>query len=272
MDSPSLRELQRWMKSHIQPGALAPPKKDSNSFLNPQRGDPGEVRLSVYAEGYLIRIREALAEVYEAIHHVLGDQVFTEMAKAYAEKHPSHDYNLSLAGRHLPEFLASSPLTGQLPFLPDLARLEWSVCQAFHASDQPPLDASRLQALSTEDWDRARLVFQPSVAVVNSSWPILDIWEARKQPRESIDIDLINRPQCILVYRRGVQVRCERIDPRHYTLLERLCLGKNLAETLGEAARGTHSTSLPISEWFSHWVEQGLLRGVLPTSADPKDI
>src|SRR3989338_7284763 len=87
------------------------------SVLNRQGPDPGQARLSVYAEGYLVRFRDALEEVYEAIHHILGDRSFAELSNAYATRTPSHDYNLSLAGRHLPEFLKRYPLTQELPFL-----------------------------------------------------------------------------------------------------------------------------------------------------------
>ena len=229
----------------------------AGSILNPQRGVPGAERLSVYAGGYVARMREALAEVYEAVQHVVGERTFSSLAEGYAQRHPSQDYNLSLAGRHLPEFLAVFPLTQPLPFLPDLARLEWLVAQAFHAFDAPSLDPARLASRSLDEWEHASVSFHPSIGLAASRWPILDIWAARTRPRESVNIDLVNRPQRVLVFRQGLQTRCELVDERQHRLLEGLLAGRTLGAVCHDLAG--RDESLPLADWFARWAGQGLI-------------
>ena len=259
MSAPSLRELQQLMRSAIRPASGPTDSHASWAILNPQRGVPGVERLSVYAGGYVARMREALTEVYEAVQHVVGDRAFDVLAHDYAQCYSSHDYNLSLAGRHLPEFLAASPLTQSLPFLPDLARLEWLVCEAFHAFDEPPLDPVRLARRSLDEWERVQLRLQPSVGLIASPWPILDIWVARTRPRESVNIDLVNRPQRVLVFRQGLQTRCELIDERQHRMLEGLRTGQTLGAVCGELAGLGGAEPLPLAEWFARWAGQGLI-------------
>ena len=254
---PSLQDVQRWMKSRIRPGDI--PWAGAAPVLNPQRGTPGTERLAVYAGGYVTRIREALAEVYEAVHHVLGERAFWELAGAYAARHPSSDYNLSFAGRRLPECLETWPRTARLPFLPDLARLEWRVCEAFHAFDQPPADLASFAGLPLDHWGRVRVAFQPSVKLVASRWPIRDIWEARLHPRNEVDIDLINRPQRVLIRRAGVRVTCELLDERPALLLERLLAGDALGAACGALAQFEGTERIPAAEWCSRWARQGLI-------------
>jgi len=257
MGEPSLRELQQWMQSRIRPtaGTLS---TELERHVNSQRGTPGVERLSVYAGGYVARTQQALAEAYEAVHHVLGERAFAELAQRYAARFSSHDYNLSFRGRHLSEFLTTDPLTVRLPFLPDLARLEWFISQAFHAFEQPPLDPASLSGFSL-DGDRARVVFQPSVGVIASAWPIVDIWEARTRPREEVDIDLINRPQRVLVFRDGLTVRCELLEERPYALLDALLAGRTLGEACETLAQASHGQPLPLAEWFARWRARGLI-------------
>lgn len=257
MGEPSLRELQQWMQSRIRPtaGTLS---TELERHVNPQRGTPGIERLSVYAGGYVARTRAALAEAYEAVHHVLGERAFAALAQRYAARFPSHDYNLNVRGRHLPECLTTDPLAGRLPFLPDLARLEWLVSQAFHAFEQPLLDPASLGGFSLDDWDRVRVVFQPSVGVVASPWPILDIWEARTRPRHEVDIALVNRPQRVLVFRQGLTVKCEPLEEPPYTLLEGLLAGRTLG-TVCQTLATTAEQPLAVTEWFSHWRARGLI-------------
>jgi hypothetical protein len=260
MTAPSLADVQRWMKARILPGRAPADGGPATTLLAPQRGTPGQERIAVYAGGYLTRIREALAEVYEAVRHVLGDRAFGEMAEAYAAAHPSREYNLSFAGRHLPEFLAGWPRTQALPFLPDVARLERLVCLAFHAFDEPPLDPARLAGLSLESWQRVRLVCQPSLGLLASDWPVLDLWAARTTPREQINLKLVNRPQRVLVFRQGLRVRCEGLEPLAYAVLEGLRAGRTLGAVCEEAAASVAAAEgMPtVAAWFAGWAQRGL--------------
>ncbi len=261
MADPSLRDLQRWMKARILPRPGAASAALMSPRLNPQRGAPGEERLAGYAGGDLARTREALREAYPAVLHLVGEPAFDALAHAYTERYPSQDYNLSLVGRHLPEWLPGTPLTHQLPFLPDLARLEWAVSEAFHAFEQTPAGANPLAALSVERADRSTLVFQPSVRLVASPWPILDLWQARHQARKTIDLPVMDRPQRVLVARRGLQVHCELVDERQGVLLESLLDGCTLGEACATLADRSGDAALPLSDWFARWVAGGLIVG-----------
>ena len=252
MTAPSLRETQRWMQRRIVSSDVS-----DDPLLNPQGGAPGAARLAVYADGYLARVEEALAEAYPAIRQVLGRRTFSALTHDYAAAHPSHDYNLSHLGRHLPAFLPAAAVTRDLPFLPDLARLEWAVAEAFHVTMELPLDPASLAGLPLEAWDRARLVFQPGVARIASDWPILDIWEARDRPISDVRIELVNRPQRVLVSRRGLEVQCELLEPPQDRLFEALLAGAPLAAAcrpLAEAA----ADPPPLADWFARWAAAGL--------------
>jgi hypothetical protein len=256
---PRLSEVEQWFKEQIQPcGRDSSCPERGDAFLNPQGGVRGEERLQVYASGYVARIREGLAEAYEAVRWALGEEGFRRLAREYAVRFPSGNYNLSLVGRRLPEFLEKSPWKEEFPFLSDLARLEWQMVESFHAFDGPPLDPSRLAEIPEDEWEKARLVFQPSVGLVASHWPILDLWKARKMPPGEMKKEWGAQPQRVLVSRRGVQVWCELLDANQYRLLQGLISGESLGaacETLAAAGE-----ELPfVSDWFSHWVRTGLI-------------
>ena len=259
MLEPSLQELQRWMAAQIRPRSGSTASVEGETILNTQRGTAGAERLAVYASGYLARAREALLEAYEAVHYVVGESAFSSLAMNYAERYPSHDYNLSVFGRHLPELLKCSPLAQHLPFLRDLACLEWAVREAFHAFDQLPLGTDRLFSLSLEEWERSRLIFQPSVSAVASSWPILDIWTSRTQPRRSLNVDLKNRPQQVLVYRNRGAVTCELMNVYQKTILKGLLAGRTLGDVCAEVAEMAGDADLPLADWFSSWARCGLI-------------
>ncbi len=255
----NLQELQRQLKTQIETKSKLSPEAFPAETLNPQCGEDGRSRLSVYAGGYEARTLEALKEVYEAVRHIIGPKKFGELAQSYANVYPSNNYNLTFYGRHLPEFLKSYSLTNDFPFLPDLALLEWKVCEAFHAFEKTPTHPSELSKIPPDDWEKISFVFQPSVGLVKSSWPVLDLWNARHTPVEQIKIDLVNRPQNALVFREGFHVHGEPVSDLEFKVLEALLSGKSLGEVFDALAGETPEEGLPVTEWFSAWMRRGLL-------------
>ena len=262
MSAPTLLDVQRWMKSQIRPGG--PPAAHATqglgaTLLQAQRGTLGVERLSVYAGGYQARTHEALLEVYEAVRHVVGASVFARLSHDYTRRYPSQDYNLTFTGRHFPEFLKTASMINEWPFLADLAKLEWAVCQALHAFEQPPLHPGTLAALGLPAWDRTRVVFQPSVGLISSAWPILEIWDARTQPLTTVQIRVVDRPQRVLVFRQDIHVRCTLVEEQPATVLAGLLAGQTLGAVCHDLTERFGPQPLPITQWFAEWMQAGLI-------------
>jgi len=216
-------------------------------------------RLDVYAEAYFARLLECLEEDFPALKRVLGDNLFGELAAAYLEAHPSKSYTAADLGAKLAEFLVSYELSADLPYLPELARLEWAVVTAFFARELPPLDTSRLQRLTTDDWPRLRLKLDPSATLVRSAWNIDDMRGDTAQPAAEAD-------RRLLVWREGeghsIRVRVERLEEAPFVALERMRAGDSLGEVCDalEARLDVDAELPPLMDWFKGWVERGVIR------------
>jgi len=246
---PTLLEVQRAMKRRI-------------LKQQPIDGLLHEERMDVYADAYVARMMEALSETYEAVKHLLGQEAFIELTESYMEAHPSHSYNLNDVGENMAEHLSKTRFVEKLPFLPDLATLERQVARTFHAFDSAAFEPAKLAGYSEEDWERLRVYFQPSVAVVSSSWPVLDIWNARKTSLNELSIGLEGRPQDVLVMRRGLEVVCELVDPAQAELIRSLQRGEALGESCARLAEKADAGELRMGEWFSSWASRGLITRV----------
>jgi hypothetical protein len=266
----TLAEVQRWMRRRIYPEQTeCPPDLPQDDGLgavefNLQGGDPGEERLGVYAGGYAARLTESMKEVYEAVAHVLGESMFAHVAEAYAATRPSTHFDLGLCGRGFSDFLKTARVTEKLPFLPELALLEWRVAEAFHAFDRAALDPAALAGFAPEDWERLVFKFQPSAALMKAAWPVTDIWRARNTPIEEFDLEIANRPQNVLIYRSGFKVGCVALEPEEFRVLEGLKAGRTLgsvceelAATLPDSGDG-EGPVIPLEVWFGRWAGLGL--------------
>jgi hypothetical protein len=259
---PALRELQQWLAASIlapqHPEKVATGARGLGSWITAPAGVVLSDRLAVYVNGYPARIQEALNEVFPALAHVVGPNTFAALIARYVAAVPLYSYNLNDAGENLADFLRTDELGDKLPFTPDLALLEWYVARAFHASERPPVDLSAFASWRLEDWDRAVLHFQPSVAVVRSAWPIREIWEARETPREEIDIDLQDRPDVVFVRRNGLEVQCTSINPIEADVLQELLDGKSLGDVSNNLIEQGQDAA-DVSRWFAGWMQAALI-------------
>ena len=74
-----------------------------------------------------------------------------------------------------------------------------------------------------------------------------------------MNIDLVNRPQRVLVFRQGLQTRCELVDERQHRVLEGLLAGRTLGAVCSDLAGIAEDGPIPLAEWFAQWASQGLI-------------
>ena len=146
-------------------------------------GDEDDVarRLAVYRGNLLAASGHALAAAYPVIVQVVGAEFFEALARAYQAHSPSTSGDLNQYGMQLPAFLEGFPHVRELPYLPDLARLEWAVHSAHYAADTDPLDVSRLASVPEAEQASLRLRLNPLCALFESRYPLARIWEIHQK-------------------------------------------------------------------------------------------
>jgi len=206
-----------------------------------------------------VRLREALADTFEAVARYVGDAEFGALTLRYIAAHPPSGYNLNDVGRSLPRFLRGDRLLTGFPFLADLAALEWKISRAFHAELRPPADTTGLGELTEDEWTRLALELQPGVGTVVSRWPVRALWECRDTARERTGMGTGNA-ECVLVYRHGQLVRLEPTRKEEARALRAVGRGRLLSSALESAARGVVSVS-EAAVWPARWQRLGIVSG-----------
>ena len=181
-------------------------------------------RLEIYRHNVYANLRGVLKDIYPVILAIVGEAFFQYAADQYVQAHPSRSGDLNQFGGEWAAFLAAYPHAAALPYLPDVARLEWAWQQAFHAADAPPFDLSRLATIPAEQHAALCFVLHPAVRLLRSEFPILRIWEVN-QPEFSgeIEVDWDAPADTLLVHRRdGVAVLIRRFSEAEYAFLHSL--------------------------------------------------
>ena len=196
-------------------------------------GDEGVRRLAIYGRAVTANLVGALRGAHPVVVRLVGDAYFHEAASRFARADPPHSGDLNRFGDGFAAFLERYPPTASMPWLADVARLDWACHEATMAGDGEPLDFDALARVPPEAQGDLRFAFRPSVSVVRSSWPILAIWEANQSDRDGTP-DRVEGEDTVLVWRETGGVRAVALAPREAAFVEALAAGRGLEEATGE--------------------------------------
>jgi hypothetical protein len=129
-------------------------------------------RLGVYANTIFTSLAEVLAGTFEATARLVGEDFFRGMARAFSTQNMPAEPVLSRYGAGFADFIAGYAPAATLPYLPDVARLEWAWNEIYHAQDTQPLALARLQEALEAEPEGLRIRFRPCVRLLASPWPV----------------------------------------------------------------------------------------------------
>lgn len=192
--------------------------------------DPRQ-RLAVYRNTYASTLTSTLRLTYPAVDCLVGVAFFDGASQVFTHQQPPRCANLDEYGEGFADFLGNFTPAAALPYLADVARLEWAVNVARHADDAEPLDARRLACLAQVDHDRVHFVAHPSIGLLRVEYPADEIWRAVLARDDAVlaAIDAGARPRWLLVERMtsGIEVAC--IDESAWRFASQLFAGRPLA-------------------------------------------
>jgi hypothetical protein len=226
----------------------------------------GLERLQVYRNNLFESLTAALGAVYPVLAKLVGAGFFRRIAREYIRAHPSRSGNLHDFGASFAAFLAQDASANALPYLSDVAALEWAWHEVYHAADAAPPELARLAEVPPEAQPRLRLVWQPALRLVASRFPLLAIWQANQDGADesavvSLDAGGVN----LLVARDDAgdfAIEIQPLAPAHYRWLEASLLR---SATLAEATQAALALdpAFDLAGVLAQHAARGRLRGLL---------
>lgn len=194
--------------------------------------------VGIHRRNVLENLHNALASTHPVVKRLVGDAFFREAAERFARAFPSTSGDLHEFGGAFASFLAGYPFASGLPYLPDVARLEWAVHESSHAADAPAFDYASLARVPPERYAGLRFALHPCVRLLRSPYPVLAIWDANQEGRDGTP-ERSAGEQRVLVHREGLAARLTPLDESDAAFLAGLERGASLeeaGEALGDAA------------------------------------
>ncbi len=196
-------------------------------------------RLAIYRHNVFSNLANTLADLYPVVKNIVGEVFFTEAAFVFIAETPSRAGDLNQFGREFGQFLRGYPHAFELPYLADVAALEWQWHTAFHAAGAAPLDSARLASIPIEQMGALGFKLHPAVTFLSSPYPLLQIWQVNQPDYADnggdAQIDWETPAAHFVVYRREFEVLIQKLSAGEHAFLMAVATKQPLEEAL-EAA------------------------------------
>lgn len=141
--------------------------------------DPAH-RFLIYRNNYIVSLVDALADTFDVTRQLVGEEFFRAMARLYAYAHPHRSPMMVSYGADFPDFIQDFPPAAELPYLADVARLEYRRVVAYHAADVPGVESEAIVTALEDEIALSTLTvtLHPSLSVLPSNAAIASLWAA----------------------------------------------------------------------------------------------
>jgi len=217
--------------------ALLDPDLPAPTGLTAWNGSDPTQRFRVYRNNVIVSLIDALADTFEVTQQLVGEDFFRAMARLYAYANPPQSRLMAFYGTAFPAFIETFPPTATLPYLADVARLEYLRVTAYHAADLPGIgsDEVAVALARPETLPILKVSLHPSLAVLASASAVVSLWAAHQGILELSTVTT-DSPETALVLRHGLDVEIMQISPAAGAFISTLQSGASLGQAAAAAA------------------------------------
>jgi hypothetical protein len=220
----NLAELQRAFQARvlhgvgeIEPLILNTPDLDARS------------RLAIYESAFPARLCEALAVTYPALRCMLGEHDFSALTRAFAAAYPPAHFSIRYYGFNLASFISSTQAGVRANVLSDVARWEWTLCEAFDAADAASVTQADLARVEPAQWGELRFCLSPSLRNVIVRSNAVPWWRAASEGARSPARWRSAKPIEWAIWRSQLRVQFRSLRQDEASALGRISQGQSFA-------------------------------------------
>lgn len=216
---------------------------------------PADERMSIYRNSvYGCLINGALKKTFPATLNLLGEAFFSKMAEHYVDTHASENADIAVFGKGLPAFLQTFEPVQYIPYIAEVAKLEWLCHEAFVAADKAIFDIDAFGQLSASDRTKVVFYLAPDVKLIESDFPIDKIWQyGIKNDDSQAPPKLASGPFYCMVHRRDYRVVVEPLSKNEFVFLKEIATNT----PFNEVCESISKCSINVGELLPKAIQSG---------------
>ena len=180
--------------------------------------------ISIYRNNMQASLQDVVSDTYPVGLRLTGEPFFRAMARYYIASNPSNHKSLNDYGEDFADFVLTFAPAKDLPYLSDLLRLEWFIHKAWIGPDLLKLDLNALAEIEADNHDKLVFKLSGNANLLCSAFPVDKIWELNhnleQEVEENIDLDDTKEMVYLFIWRKGYELRIDRLKPDEFDALK----------------------------------------------------
>jgi len=230
--------------------------RGTEAGLLPRLRHASAARLGIYRGNLTVTWDKVLSAAFPVLRQLVGEEFFSALSRAFGMAHPSDNPDLNRFGEGFAAFLARFEHVANLPYLPDMARLEWIVHRAHYAAEAPAHGAPSLAAYTPEQFEAARFALHPAASLFASPWAVVPLWQAHQDGVQAFPQQL-DAPSRAVIARPHWKTELHALAAAEYAALAALANGEAMGAALDAAF--ALDEGMDVAAYLQHWIDLGLL-------------
>ena len=205
---------------------------------------PLQERLKVYHNNVVGSLTLALMSGFPLLEKLVGADFLKSLCREYVILNPPRAAWLYAYGESFTHFISNHPQTQNLPYLADVAQMEWLIKSAEHAPDDSPLHQSALAAIPMDHLSDVKLELRDSCHLIKSRYLLLALRNFCLNPENPApDLSAVTETH-LMIYRPSLEVEIVPLSQDEYEFLENIAAGNNLGDALSQTIENNESFNI----------------------------
>lgn len=191
--------------------------------------------LNIYKNNYKQLMVQNLSNIFPTVKKLVGTDFFAQMVINYSLLHPPRTGILLNYGDSFPEYISMLPNLQELPYLSEVALLDWLINLCHHSkANEVNLKNIYNTLVERQDFDQVYFKLLDNVYLLHSVYAVDLIYEfCKKQDYKNTEqLDYSVREANVIVYKNANEVNVQNVTDIAFQFLQLVKAEKTFAETL----------------------------------------
>jgi len=214
-----------------------------------------DAQISIYTNSINSGLVNALSNIYPVCEKLVGERFFHIMVLEYIQSYPSLSPDLANYGADFSLYLSSNKAVNSVPYLSDVAKLEWSYHRAFHSKDESEFDINTLAKYTAEQLTNCIFLLPASHKLIQSNYPVDDIWRINQTENEE-QLILDDEPVYLFLYRKQHEIHIDKITKIEFIFLQKINSQQPFLDVCEQLTETAELSALLAKSLQSGWINK----------------
>ncbi|CAM3508554.1 hypothetical protein VA7868_01715 [Vibrio aerogenes CECT 7868] len=232
---------------------------DMLKYMEAHSSREKKIRLSIYRNNVFSSLTEALGEIYPVCKMLVGSQCFDALAYQYIQKNPPSSPVLSQYGEGFANFISQFSELATVPYLNELARLEYQLLQFTHAAEDKTMSPEDIQQkiMSFNDPTQTQWELTTNILLWKTTYAVGEIYHAHNSETDkSLATIHWQEPEYLLLTKNNLYGHFYQVSAEEWHMLSQFLLGRSFSQACA------HLDEESLSGMFANIIQKPIIKAI----------